>query len=287
MRYVVGYAAHDRGLEGLRLGISMARAFDAELDVVLVVRRHDPYSPAYPPVGHEETLLAAQAEIWLEEACAHIPEDVKATTHVRFGPSSAAGLERAALDFGARCIVIGGSSASRIRRHALGAVAAHLLHSSPVPVALAPRGYTGGVIGHIDAAVGTRPGAQQVLDEAVQVAVRTRLPLRLVTLVDGSTSEDRLRRADDTRAEITERLRASEGRLGTPSSVTVDVSTGSDIREAVTTTRWDESALLLVGSSRLAQGRRLFLGNVASRMLRELSIPVVVVPRPEEAVSAS
>jgi nucleotide-binding universal stress UspA family protein len=34
-----------------------------------------------------------------------------------------------------------------------------------------------------------------------------------------------------------------------------------------------------VGSSRLAQPRRLFLGSTAAKILRELPVPMVVVPR--------
>jgi nucleotide-binding universal stress UspA family protein len=36
---------------------------------------------------------------------------------------------------------------------------------------------------------------------------------------------------------------------------------------------------VLVGSSRLAQPRRLFLGSTAAKMLHEITVPVIVVPR--------
>ena len=37
--------------------------------------------------------------------------------------------------------------------------------------------------------------------------------------------------------------------------------------------------LAVVGSSRLARKRRLFLGATAAKMLRELPVPMIVVPR--------
>ena len=37
--------------------------------------------------------------------------------------------------------------------------------------------------------------------------------------------------------------------------------------------------LAVVGSSRLAEPRRLFLGSTAAKMLHELPVPMVVVPR--------
>ena len=49
--------------------------------------------------------------------------------------------------------------------------------------------------------------------------------------------------------------------------------------EAVEAMAWDEGEVLLVGSSRLAQHMRLFLGSTANKILRTLTIPMVVVPR--------
>jgi nucleotide-binding universal stress UspA family protein len=37
----------------------------------------------------------------------------------------------------------------------------------------------------------------------------------------------------------------------------------------------------MVGSSRLAQPRRLFLGSTAAKMLRVLQVPMVVIPKEE------
>ena len=42
---------------------------------------------------------------------------------------------------------------------------------------------------------------------------------------------------------------------------------------------WEPGELAVVGSSRLAQPRRLFLGSTAAKMLHELPVPMVVVPR--------
>jgi nucleotide-binding universal stress UspA family protein len=36
---------------------------------------------------------------------------------------------------------------------------------------------------------------------------------------------------------------------------------------------------VLVGSSRLATPKHLFLGSTAAKMLRELPVPMIVVPR--------
>src|SRR3546814_3124652 len=83
-------------------------------------------------------------------------------------------------------LVVGAANGGLRGRHFLGSVATELLHSSDVPVVLAPEGSR-----DIDpevgfsratAAVGTRPGADVLLDESVALATAASIPLRLVSL---------------------------------------------------------------------------------------------------------
>ena len=57
------------------------------------------------------------------------------------------------------------------------------------------------------------------------------------------------------------------------------VARGDSIEDAVSQLSWEPGELAVVGSSRLAQPRRLFLGSTAAKMLHELPVPMVVVPR--------
>ena len=41
---------------------------------------------------------------------------------------------------------------------------------------------------------------------------------------------------------------------------------------------WDDGDLLVVGSSRFAAPRRIFLGSTAARILAGVDVPVVVIP---------
>lgn len=50
---------------------------------------------------------------------------------------------------------------------------------------------------------------------------------------------------------------------------------------AVNKLDWHEGDIIMVGSSRLAQPRRLFLGSTAAKMLRVLQVPMVVIPKEE------
>ena len=55
---------------------------------------------------------------------------------------------------------------------------------------------------------------------------------------------------------------------------------------AVDKLEWHDGDLIMVGSSRLAQRRRIFLGSTAAKMLRVLQIPIVVVPRDDASIDS-
>ena len=297
-RYLVGYRPHERGQDALSLGVTLAQSFGAGLDLVFVVREHSAFAPAYPPVGREEPLIARQAREWLEEAAAGVPDDVEVAVHVRYGPSVAEGLMATADELGSALIVIGSGGAGLIRRHELGDVASTLLHHASRPVTLVPRAYRAqGPIEQIDVAVGLRTGGQALLDEAVKVAARRDLPLRLITMVDiDSVTDGHDAGADDAgsadaasagrtggdpdafvRAHVDGLLDRAVTRYGHPASTRIVTARGG-IRTAIEAVDWDESSILLVGASRLAQPRRFFLGSTVHAMLRALTVPVVAVP---------
>ena len=61
MRCIVGYEATPQGLDSLNLGIEMAKTFGYDLEIVLVLRRHDVFSAEYPPIGGVADILVSQA----------------------------------------------------------------------------------------------------------------------------------------------------------------------------------------------------------------------------------
>lgn len=281
---VVGYTATDAGADAVALGSRLAAASGAELDVVVVLPAAD-RSVITPPDAGYDRYLRAQAAEWLGAAVEAIPDAVSHRTHVRYGESFAEGLEEAAAELDATHIVVGAANGGLRGRHRLGTVATELLHSSTVPVVLAPEGSravdpaTG--ITRITAAIGTRPGADALLEEAVSLATSTGAELRLLSLVTVDlpagvdTGVIRIAGAahsEDVLAQATSAL---------PDGVEAEVvaARGDSIEDAVAHLGWEPGELAVVGSSRLAQPRRLFLGSTAAKMLHELPVPMMVVPR--------
>ena len=286
-RIVAGYTATKAGRDAIAFGSRLATAAGAELDIVLVLPAEG-RSVITPPDASYDRYLRAQAGEWLAEAAAAVGEDVPHRTHTVYGESFGEGLLDAAHDLGATHIVVGAAEGAGRGRHRLGSTTSQLLHVSDVPVVLVPRGArkidpeVG--ISRITLALGMRAGAALVVDEAIALAAATGAPLRLVSLVtvDLPSTVDTgvIRLAGAAHAE--EVLAAVRASLPGDVPTEVSVARGTSIEEAVRHLDWQEGEVVLVGSSRLAQPRRLFLGSTAAKMLHEMTVPMIVVPRPIE-----
>ncbi|MEI2277631.1 universal stress protein [Paenarthrobacter ilicis] len=281
MRYVVGYTANARGHDAVHLAVALARNQNVSLDLVLVIPEDSPYNAVYPPEAGYNDILNDQAQTWLDQGLSLIPDDVTARGHIRRGDSEAQTLINTAVELDAAALVIGATNSGLLKRFTIGSVAGSLLHSAPLPVALAPQGYQRTEpITRISCGFGTRSGADELLDVAVESARDRGLPLRLVSLLalDGGDSPELL---DAAWMHAAQRIAAVESSTDDPqlSEPEIVVAQGRTIEEAVDRMDWEDGEILLIGSSRLAQHRATFLGTTANRILRALPVPMIVVPR--------
>jgi nucleotide-binding universal stress UspA family protein len=275
--YVVAYEATERGREAIELGIALARLTTAELRICLVLPRSTTVAAKAPTAAADyEGLIAQQAQVWLDEAMLHVPADVVATNHVLWAESTSEGLIEATRRFQSDRIVVGAARTGILNRFTIGSVANALLHASPVPVALAPRGYRAkSRISRVTCALGTRAGWQALLDSMVEVSAGLDVELRFVTLVEVDAHSPRTPRSDAHLLTVLEYFSARKRSLGT---VSTQVAEGPTVEAAVESLDWREDEIAFVGSSRLASPRRIFLGTTANRMLHSLPVPLVVVP---------
>ncbi|MET9199770.1 universal stress protein [Gordonia sp. NPDC003585] len=285
MRLLVAYLATPGGADALALGARLARSFGAELDIAMVLPP-DRVAPA--PPGDFEAVLSDRASRWLADAAAQVDDDVTVTTHVAFAESSGAGIIEIAERIGASAIVVGGGGGGLIGTHSLGTVVNGLLHSSPLPLVVAPRGaYRAGIsrIREITCAIGDRPGADELLDTATRFCAAAKVGLRLISLVavepvSGAVRDDESS-LEAARAHARSLVDDARSRLPAEVPVSAEVVEGRHIEDAVHKLDWHDGDLIMVGSSRLAQPRRLFLGSTAAKMMRVLQVPMIVVPRGE------
>ena len=293
MRLAVGYLATPGGADAVALGVRLARSLGAELDVCMVLPP-DRGVPAMVPTGGYDELLAEQARAWLDEALAGVPDDVVAHAHVSVSDSTADGLIHEVQRLGAQAVVVGGSGGGLAGSYSLGSVVNELLHSAHVPVAVAPKGTRLSAVPRVrevTCAIGERAGAGTLLDAAVRACKAASVPLRLVSLVAldpmfgslrGDADAQRERALDHARRALEE----AQQSLPEGFSVTATVADGASVEDAVSRLPWHDGDLIMVGSSRLAAPRRLFLGSTAAKMLRVLDVPMIVVPRTADEETA-
>lgn len=286
MRLIVGYLATPSGDDGLTLGVRLARTLGAALDLCLVLPR-DRMRPGLVPDGGYDEILADHAQSWLDAAAASVPEDIEVATHVSSNESFAAGLIEESARLGAEAIVVGAAGDGLIGRYSIGSVTGELLHSAPVPLALAPRGTRHSKVERVrevTCALGQLQGADLLLSTAVRASAAAGTPLRLVSLVAldpmfGSLRGDdeavRQRALDHAR----QTLETAKHELPEGFPVEATIVDGPSVESAVNKLDWRDGDLIMVGSSRLGAPRRLFLGSTAAKMLRVLEVPMVVVPR--------
>lgn len=276
--YVVAYEATEQGAEALQLGIALARLTAAELRICLVLPRAAP-APSKLGVSAVEyqKLLGQQGRDWLADAEATLPRDVAASTHVVWSESTAEGLIEAATSFRSDRIVVGASRGGILGRFTVGTVANDLLHASPVPVALAPTGYSAETIGRVTCAIGTRNGWEELIDSFAAISEDLDVDLRFVTLVEVDGGGE-LADLVDGEQHLERVLQYFSARSSARGSVATEIAQGTNVERGIESLDWQPGEILFVGSSRLAQPSRIFLGSTAHRMLRALPVPLVVVP---------
>lgn len=278
--YVVAYEATDQGADAMQLGIALSRLTGAELEVCLVLPEPSPVAARVSSGGAPyRALLEQQGDAWLAEADRLVPDEVVARRRLVWAESTSEGLLRAAEELDAVRVLVGASRNGVLGRFALGSVAGALLHASPVPVGLAPRGYRAPErITRITCAVGTRPGWEALLDSMVAVSAGLRVDLRFVTLVELDEAGSESSAASGSESHLAAVLEYVNARARLYGRTTTEVAAGRSVEDAIGRLDWQEGEIAFVGSSRLAQPNRIFLGATAHRMLRALPVPLVVVP---------
>lgn len=284
MHLTVGFLATPTGKDGIALAAELALTFDAEVDVVLIVREELP--DGHPGRAEYQQMLVSKGEKWVAEAVATLADwGVTAGSAVLVGESFAESLIEFAQGKSSDMIVVGGAKDGFFGGHTIGPVAGALLHCSPVPVALAPRGWGDEPpvkITEITVAVPTSDRTDNPLPIALTLASAAALPLRMVSLVTIENVSEDSSQADTRRLQI----EAAEQNLLTaarsvPEAPDIQslVADGTTLESALRKLKWADGDVLVVGSSRFAAPRRIFLGSTAARILAGVDVPVIVVPK--------
>ena len=299
MTVVVGYRAGKVGLSGLHLGVRAARTLSTSLTVATIVPK--PWltpSPARVDAEYEHWAdnLAAESAREAARFLQSLADGIEITYVHRAHRSVSGGLIEVIEEVQAELLVLGslpsggrGLGAPPARGGVvIGSTADWLLHASPVPVAITPRGYRSntGKLTRVTCAYSATPDSVDVVRRCFEFAERFDMPMRVITFaVRGKTMyppevgldvEDQILQAWASQArEILEDLK-TEGIVS--EDVALQVVTGRSWTEALDKTDWEEGEILALGTRPRGDIRGVFLGSRSAKIIRESPVPVLVLP---------
>lgn len=278
---LIGFDGSDGGRDALELGRVLAAPDDAEFLVVTVF----PYGPF--PIGfvalQEEA--ARDAQPLFAEAREVLGEHALDTQ--AFGGGSPAWVMNNLAEEGtADLIVVGSPHRGPVGRVLLGSVAMSLLHGSPCPVAVAPRGFAterhDSPLGVIAVAYDGTDESKTALSRAEALAESSGASLRLLTVVGPlqiipgaagyvpAVQPQPEKILSGGLAAIRPKVQAEGQRLDGPPAPTLAAACEDDVD------------LLVVGSRGYGPTMRVFLGSVSAELIGSAPCPVLVTPRSVE-----
>jgi nucleotide-binding universal stress UspA family protein len=280
---LTGFIPEPQGRDGLALAVLLARQSGARLTVATVK------PPAWGAPGPARADASAWAAYLEEQAIATLAqarelagEEADYITHTHKG--SGRGLVELARKRGADAVVIGSAPGASVGRIAVGSTADQLLHASPVPVALAPRGYADNpppALDRLTVAYRRGPCADAAVQRAARFAGRLDLPLRLVTLLVSSARPVKVeldmlaRLRDQATADLNSAARGHWRR----SDIEVELLEGRSVAAALQSGRWSSGELIVCASSDSGPLRRVFLGDTSIKIVRAATCPVMILTR--------
>jgi nucleotide-binding universal stress UspA family protein len=281
---VVGVDGTKSGLDAVALAARLARATGDPMLVVSV------YPDGSRGVGeasavHKETSAAL-------DAARRLLESVPAEFRTVGSTSAARGLTEFGEQVDARALVVGSTHRGALGRVLSGSTAERLLHGTACPVAVAPRGYrrrpdSGAPLRALGVAYVDSPEGHEALRVATELAQPSGLPVTVITVIPVSESfftrhavapqVDTLV-PDEVSKAYREALDKALARVPAGVPAKGELLEG-DIVDELSLAGERGIDLLVCGSRGYGPVRRVLLGTVSAALLREASLPILVVPR--------
>ncbi|AMO60107.1 universal stress protein UspA-like protein [Mycolicibacterium phlei] len=292
MTVAVGFLAGKGDHSELYLAVEAARTLNTSLTVVSVVPR--PWlTPSKARIDAEYAAyaeqLAAESARAARECIAELADGIHVGFHKVAHRSVSGGLIEAATELDADVLVLGSAADGPLGRVMVGSTADRLLHSSPVPVAIAPQGYrgsNGAGLSRITCAYPATAETVSVVRRVSELAARLGVPMRVLTFaVRGRTMyppEVGLRAEDSILEAWTEQAREALDRLRADGVVGPDVElevvAGDGWAGALANAHWRDGELLALGTTPTGAVARVFLGSRGTKIVRYSPVPVLVLP---------
>jgi nucleotide-binding universal stress UspA family protein len=290
VKILIGYSADSGGTEALALGLQLACASSGSLVVCTIV----PETWGHPSMARVDAeyarFLEQHAQKALDKARAQVGERAPAVYLCRAAPAVHEGLIAVAEETGVDCVALGSARRASRGHIRVGSVSSSFLFSAPFPIALTPKGYTpeaAAKLKRITCAISPAAQSLQTARIAQLICSQLRVPLRLMTFVvrdrqmyptgAGYDAENLV--ANQWRAQASDGQSRIIAALPQEPSITAGIADGKTWKAAFASIAWENCEMIAVGSSHLGPLLRVFLGSNAARIMREATVPCLILPR--------
>jgi nucleotide-binding universal stress UspA family protein len=283
---VIGYDGAPGGADALALGLGWARQLSVRAVIVTVYPGPAPIGPGRVDVEWVAD-RRREAERLLDEALT-VTSPATSVEFKAVGSGSAShGLHDVAEELGASLIVLGSQTERRLLPTSTGE---RVIAGAPCPVAMPPRGWRDRAshdLGRIVVAFVPTLDGREALRVAATLALRAGARLHVVTVVAGPAEVMSYRIGEDVdrmyvsaaKETFEQSIEQAISELASDITASGEVIVGDDPVGTLAAMANSSFDAFFVGSRGYGPIRRVLLGGVASRLLRRLDIPAVIVPR--------
>lgn len=285
-RILIGFDGSSHGDDALAFGRVLARAAGADAEAIVAIA----YKPVIPKdsSGTEsdyQARLRYEAEQELERARALAPELPAAAFRTVRG-SVAKALHELAEELGADAIVVGTSHRGALGRVWAGSATEQVLHGAPCAVAVAPVGYAElpeerRRLARVGVAYDGSPEAKVALSAAIALAQAAGAKIVPISVVDLRTPTTIAygyeKYVEAVRELVAVELREAGEEVAGAADVELIEREGEPAQELAKAS--EEVDLLVAGSRGYGPLKRVLLGSVSARLVREAHGPLLLLPR--------
>ena len=285
-RILIGFDGSSHGDDALALGRVLASTGAAAELTVATVYKAVINKDSHGTESDYQERLRHEAEHELNRARSHAPELPESAFRAVRAGSVAAGLHRLAEEIEADVIVVGTSHRGALGRVWAGSATEQVLHGAPTAVAVAPVGYAETPadqrsLRRIGVAYDGSPEAKAALQRAVALAETAGARVVPVSIVDLRTPTTIAygyeQYVDAVRELATLELKEAGAAVRASGDVESIKREGDPASELAHVS--GELDLLVTGSRGYGPLKRVLLGSVTTRLVREAEGPLLLLPR--------
>jgi nucleotide-binding universal stress UspA family protein len=281
---VVGIDDSTGAQDALAFATRVAEATGASLRLASVFPYSDMPSRGAVPAYRE--IVRADAQALLDRTAASLDVSVASTEAVVANMSPPHGLHDLAERTGAALLVVGSTRRGPVGRIVPGSTGERLLHGSPCPVAIVPRGYADAdPIERIGVGYDGSDESEAALTAACQVARRFGAALRVIRVFDATrVGTPALMTipgyvADHENYEAMQREGLDEAVAALPDDVSAEAVFVAGPPGPELAAQTESVDLMVVGSRGYGPRAAVMLGGVTHTVIRKAACPVIVLPR--------